>query len=113
MMPLYFAKKRPFRLLCLGAHSDDIEIGCGGTVLRLLEDYPKTQVTWVVFGAGNPLRAAEATASARTFLRNAGGRDIIVKGFRDGYLPYTGVEVKDFFEELKGVDGAGQAHSVH
>ncbi len=102
MMPLSFAKKRPFRLLCLGAHSDDIEIGCGGTVLRLLEEYPKTQVTWVVFGAGNPLRAAEATTSARIFLRNAGGRDIIVKGFRDGYLPYTGVEVKDFFEVLKG-----------
>jgi LmbE family N-acetylglucosaminyl deacetylase len=102
MMPSIFTKRRALKILCLGAHSDDIEIGCGGTVLRFLEEFPGSQVHWVVFGAGNPERASEATRSARAFLHKAGKRTIIVKGFRDGYLPYTGGEVKDFFEQLKG-----------
>ena len=102
MMPSIFTKRRALKILCLGAHSDDIEIGCGGTVLRFLEEFPGSQVHWVVFGAGNPGRASEATRSARAFLHKAGKRTIIVKGFRDGYLPYTGGEVKDFFEQLKG-----------
>jgi LmbE family N-acetylglucosaminyl deacetylase len=87
-------------LLALGAHSDDIEIGCGGTILTLLRRYAKLRVWWVVLGASGP-RAAEAEASAREFLRGAGAGRVIVKGFRDGFLPYTGVEVKEFFEELK------------
>jgi len=102
MMPTLFTKRRALKLLCLGAHSDDIEIGCGGTVLRFLKEFPGTQAHWVVFGAGNPQRASEATRSAQAFLHQAGKRTIIVKGFRDGYLPYTGGEVKDFFEQLKG-----------
>jgi LmbE family N-acetylglucosaminyl deacetylase len=57
------------KLLCLGAHSDDIEIGCGGTILRLLMDYKNIDVCWVVFSSGGQ-RAAEATESARLFLEN-------------------------------------------
>jgi LmbE family N-acetylglucosaminyl deacetylase len=87
-------------LLALGAHSDDIEIGCGGTILTLLKRHPRLRVWWVVLGASGR-RAVEAEASARDFLRGAGARRIIVKGFRDGFLPHTGVEVKEFFEELK------------
>ena len=87
-------------LLALGAHSDDIEIGCGGTILTLLRRYPKLKVWWVVLGASGR-RAAEAEASARDFLRGTDRRRVVVKGFRDGFLPYTGVEVKEFFEELK------------
>jgi LmbE family N-acetylglucosaminyl deacetylase len=102
MVPMIIGKKRALEVLCLGAHSDDIEIGCGGTVLRLLEEYPGTHVHWVVFGAEHPQRAAEATKSARAFLRRAGTQTVIVEGFRDGYLPYSGGEVKDFFEKLKG-----------
>jgi LmbE family N-acetylglucosaminyl deacetylase len=88
-------------LLCLGAHSDDIEIGCGGTILRLLEEFPAARVHWVVFGAKGT-RAEEAKHSAALFLESAVRRQIIVKSFRDGFFPYIGGEIKGFFEDLKG-----------
>ena len=87
-------------LLALGAHSDDIEIGCGGTILTLLRRHPKMRVWWVVLGAAGR-RAAEAEASARDFLRGTDRGRVIVKGL-GRFPPYTGVEVKEFFEELKG-----------
>ncbi len=88
------------RILCLGAHSDDIEIGCGGTMLRLLHEHPQACVQWVVF-AGEGTRSSEALASAGSFLRGAKDKKIVIKDFRDGFLPYSGGEVKDFFETLK------------
>ena len=90
-------------VLCLGAHSDDIEIGCGGTILRLIEEYPQLRFHWVVFSA-TPERATEAVASARSFLQGAAGCEIVVKDFRDGYFPYIGADIKDYFEELKQVN---------
>ena len=59
--------EKPLRVLFLGAHSDDIEIGCGGTVLQLIDQYPDLQVTWIVFGARGK-RSQEAQASANAFL---------------------------------------------
>ena len=88
------------RILCLGAHSDDIEIGCGGTVLRILEENADAEVLWVVMGASGQ-RADEATASAKSFLARARQKEVIVKEFRDGFFPYIGAEIKGFFEELK------------
>ena len=88
------------RILCLGAHSDDIEIGCGGTVLRLLEDHPGAHVRWVVFGAQGT-RADEAKGSASRFLQGADHADVVVKAFRDGFFPYAGAEIKQSFEEMK------------
>jgi LmbE family N-acetylglucosaminyl deacetylase len=88
------------RILCLGAHSDDIEIGCGGTMLRLMQEYPGACVDWVVF-ACNGTRSSEARASANDFLQAAKEKKVVTKDFRDGFLPYTGGEVKDFFETLK------------
>ena len=93
-------RNRPLRILCLGAHCDDIEIGCGGTILKIAGKGRPVHVTWVVF-ASTPVRGREAHASAREFTRRAPGSQIIVKDFRDGFLPYTGGDVKDFFEELK------------
>lgn len=87
-------------ILCIGAHSDDIEIGCGGTILRLLEENPGTEVEWVVLGA-NGERADEAAQSAALFLANAGRSGTRIERFRDGFFPYIGVEIKQFFEELK------------
>jgi LmbE family N-acetylglucosaminyl deacetylase len=87
-------------LLCLGAHADDIEIGGGGTVLTLLERGVAIAVTWVVFSAEGP-RAAEARRSAERFADAAVKRQIIIKDFRDGFLPYEGAAVKEVFEELK------------
>lgn len=87
-------------ILCLGAHSDDIEIGCGGTLLRLLSERPGVTVHWVVFSS-DEARAAEATASAERFLESAATRSVEVHRFRDGFLPYDGAKVKAYFEELK------------
>ncbi len=90
-------KQGKLQVLCLGAHPDDIEIGCGGTLLSLLASR-KVDCHWVVLsGAGGP-REAEARRSARLFL---GARaEIQVHGFRDGYFPYVGGQVKDAFEAL-------------
>jgi LmbE family N-acetylglucosaminyl deacetylase len=88
------------RVLLIGAHADDIEIGCGGTILRLIETRPGLEVCWVVLSGGAE-RSAEAKASARRFLEGATSPQIIVQGFRDGYFPYDGAQVKDFFEELQ------------
>jgi LmbE family N-acetylglucosaminyl deacetylase len=90
----------PLRILCLGAHCDDIEIGCGGTVLRLLAERPGSSVKWVAL-ASTPEREQEARACATDFLEAATQKEIIIKTFRDGYLPFQGVEVKDFFESIK------------
>jgi LmbE family N-acetylglucosaminyl deacetylase len=90
----------PTRVLALGAHCDDIEIGCGGTILRLAAELPDLEVRWVVF-ASTPERADEARASAAAFLEGLGRRTVQVHDFRDGYLPYEGARVKDAFEALK------------
>jgi LmbE family N-acetylglucosaminyl deacetylase len=88
------------RVLCLGAHCDDIEIGCGGTLLRWLEERPDLDVRWVVFSS-NPRRAAETRASARRFLGREPDKCVTLCDFRDGFLPYQGAEVKQEFERLK------------
>lgn len=88
------------RILCLGAHCDDLEIGCGGTVLRLLEEYPKCEVCWVVF-TSTPERKKEAKTAAELFLKQAKAKRIVIKDHRDGFLPYHGSAVKDEFEALK------------
>lgn len=88
------------RVLCLGAHSDDIEIGCGGSILELVAAHPALEVCWVVFSA-NPQRRVEAEASAAAFLADAASRQVIVHEFRDGYFPFVGAAIKDQFEALK------------
>lgn len=87
-------------VLFLGAHSDDIEIGCGGTVLRLAESDPDCEVIWVVFSAGRG-RRQEALSSARQFLSNVRRKTVIVKDFRGSFFPYSGRKIKEFFEVLK------------
>jgi LmbE family N-acetylglucosaminyl deacetylase len=88
-------------VLALGSHSDDIEIGCGATLLALTRAQPEVEVTWVVLGA-HGTREREARASAKAFLGAASRSEVVVYGFRDGYFPYIGGKVKDVFEELKG-----------
>ncbi len=100
MLTIDRARDEPLTLLCLGAHSDDIEIGCGGTILRLTGDFSNVRVVWVVFAAANQ-RAEEARHSADAFLQSAQGKTVIVKDFRDGFFPYIGGEIKEYFEQLK------------
>ena len=88
------------RVLCLGAHCDDIEIGCGGTLLRWRDERPELDVRWVVFSS-NPKRAAETRASAKRFLGKEPDKCLTLGEFRDGFLPWQGAEVKQEFERIK------------
>ncbi|MCC5644934.1 PIG-L family deacetylase [Nostoc sp. CHAB 5824] len=90
----------PYKVLCLGAHSDDIEIGCGGTILRLVESYPNTVFYWVVFSS-NLQREKEAYNSAHKFLKDSKVKNIVLEHFKDGFFPFMGIEIKGFFEQLK------------
>jgi LmbE family N-acetylglucosaminyl deacetylase len=90
-----------YELLCLGAHSDDLELGCGGTVLRLLSELPVARITWVVL-SGNADRAREARQGARRVLGRRPGMRLVQQAFRDGFFPYLAVPIKEFFERLKG-----------
>ena len=101
MMNLNLSRRDgPLKVLCLGAHSDDIEIGCGGTVLKLISEQKKVRFHWIVLSA-NGQRRSEARAGAEAFLAAAEHRTVIVKGFKDGFFPYIGDEIKTYFEELK------------
>jgi LmbE family N-acetylglucosaminyl deacetylase len=88
------------RILCLGAHSDDIEIGAGGTLLKLAAQLPDLAVRWVVFSAPGP-RAEEARRSAGDFLAGVTQKEVIVGSFRESYFPSEWVAIKDWFEEVK------------
>ena len=87
------------QILCLGAHSDDIEIGCGGTLLRLTEQYPRCSIHWVVFSATG-VRRSEAQRSTELF---AGSHLVgpVLQSFPDGFMPFEGTAVKTFFEQMK------------
>jgi len=102
MMNCRFAPNhgKALTILCLGAHSDDIEIGCGGTILKLIEEHEDIVLYWVVFSSGKR-RRREAEESARAFLKNAKRNTIVVKNFRDGFFPFSGVKIKTYFEGLK------------
>jgi LmbE family N-acetylglucosaminyl deacetylase len=87
-------------VLCLGAHSDDIEIGAGGTLLTWLDQGVRLDVHWCVL-SGVEGRGSEARASASDFLAEAMGRTIEVMNFRDGFFPEQGEQIKVWFEALK------------
>jgi len=101
VLELHFGRLgRPLRLLCIGAHSDDLEIGCGGSILKWLSEHRRSEVTWVVLCAP-AVRQSEARRSANALLRTAGRSHLVLRDLRDGYLPGQYSEAKDLFEELK------------
>jgi LmbE family N-acetylglucosaminyl deacetylase len=87
-------------ILCLGAHADDIEIGCGGMLLKLARDKPDVNVRWVVF-SGEGRRAREARDAARGFLQGLTRSRVSVNDFRDGFFPHDWKQIKLCFERLK------------
>lgn len=95
----------PLKVLCIGCHSDDIEIGCGGAILQMLAKNPNLEFTWMVFAHGGSEREQEARKSAELFLERARKRELIVKDFKDGFFPFEGAKIKTVFEEeLKQVN---------
>jgi LmbE family N-acetylglucosaminyl deacetylase len=92
------------RLLCLGAHSDDIEIGAGATVLRIVRENSDVSVTWCVL-SGNDIRHDEARRGADLILGPQGERTLVLQGFTDSYFPEERQKIKQFFEQtLKPVN---------
>jgi len=91
---------QPQKVLCLGCHSDDIEIGCGGTILRLIKDNPWVKFHWVVFSAIGA-RKSEAQRAAELFAGPEHLEQINLMEYPDGFMPFVGAEVKARFEELK------------
>lgn len=110
---------RPLTVLCLGAHSDDIEIGCGATLLQLKKTYSQVKFHWVVLSATGD-RNEEARRSAELFTSSCDAQ-VMIKNYRDGFLPFVGGEVKGFFEDLKAqvepdlifTHWRGDAHQDH
>jgi LmbE family N-acetylglucosaminyl deacetylase len=92
----------PVKILCLGAHSDDIEIGCGGMILSLARRYPNCVFHWVVFSA-HGVRAAEAQRAAELFGGTNLFQEPLLREFQDGFMPFVGAEVKATFQELKAI----------
>ena len=109
----------PFNVLCLGAHADDIEIGCGGSVLYLRGVLPRVRFHWVVFSTPGP-RREEALKAAELFTEGC-DKQVILEDYRDGFLPSSWGQVKDFFERMKGqvnpdlifTPWCGDAHQDH
>jgi LmbE family N-acetylglucosaminyl deacetylase len=99
-LPLFAPANGIRRILCLGAHCDDIEIGCGGTILRLIQENPKLEFQWVVFSS-NPVRKREARKAAAAFLKKSGRSKVVIKNFRDSYFPYEGKAIKQFVASIQ------------
>ena len=87
-------------VLCLGAHSDDIEIGCGGTIRKVIDTCKDLTIHWVVFSAGG-VREREARSSAEHILAPIESSKIEIRNFRNGFFPYVATEIKEYFETLK------------
>jgi len=87
------------RVLCLGAHADDIEIGCGGTLLSLIATSPQVEITWVVL-SGERQRADEARRSCERFCRGVARVELIQQTFSDSFFPAEGRALKEFFHSL-------------
>jgi LmbE family N-acetylglucosaminyl deacetylase len=118
-LALAVEQKAPISVLCLGAHADDIEIGCGATILHLKSKFPQLRFQWVVFTAAG-CRRKEAEKAAELFTSGC-VTNVVIKEYRDGFLPYNGGAVKESFEQMKAqinpdlifTHWAGDAHQDH
>jgi len=100
MLKVNFEGRNDYQILCLGAHSDDIEIGCGGTILKILQAFDNLDFFWVVLSSDNE-RKEEAFESANTLLIKANSFHIEIYQYKENYFPYIGHEIKSTIDELK------------
>jgi LmbE family N-acetylglucosaminyl deacetylase len=82
-------------IVCLAAHPDDIEIGCGGTLLALTEHRPVTVDAFLLTGDAH--RVTECQSALADFTTNATVR-VHAAGLPDGRLPAHWGEAKEFLE---------------
>ncbi|MGI9553008.1 MAG: PIG-L deacetylase family protein [Aurantibacter sp.] len=103
MTPIQFAGEegKGLKVLCLGAHCDDIEIGCGGSILKLINAGLVQELQWIVF-ASNPVRKKEAERCAGLFLEGLENQKVTVLNYRDAFLNFSALEIKEYFESVKG-----------
>jgi LmbE family N-acetylglucosaminyl deacetylase len=99
MLKISLENDSPKKILCLGAHCDDIEIGCGGTMIKLAHTLKDAEIRWVVFSS-DARREKEALKSANDFLKSLKKKNIVIKRFRNSFFPYHGAEIKEYFEQL-------------
>src|SRR5436190_10917907 len=112
MLPLNFGSdRRRLRVLCLGAHSDDIEIGCAGTLLRWLDEYPELDVTWAVLSAAGA-RAVEARESAESLLGGAAALRVVLGDFDDSFLPAEFARAKAFMRDIQSAPDLVLTHRL-
>ncbi|AHW60971.1 N-acetylglucosaminyl deacetylase, LmbE family [Draconibacterium orientale] len=100
MLSFKFQNDTPLKILCLGAHCDDIEIGAGGTLLKIIQENEVSHLSWIVF-ASNKIRKQEALISAHRFVEDIPNNKVSINTFRDGFLKTEFVKIKEYFEELK------------
>lgn len=100
MLKIAFENRLPRNILCLGAHCDDIEIGCGGAILKFIREMHDIKVHWVVFSS-DECRKKEAILSADEFLKDVKNKNVVVNQFRNSFFPYCGGEIKEYFENIK------------
>jgi LmbE family N-acetylglucosaminyl deacetylase len=100
MLKISLNNDSPIKILCLGAHCDDIEIGCGGTIIKLVRTLPDVEIRWVVFSSDDR-RGKEALKSSKDFLKDVKKKKIEINKFRNSFFPYHGAEIKEHFEKLK------------
>ncbi len=100
-------------VLCLGAHCDDIEIGAGGTILKLIKAHPHLKFHWVVFGGKEPSRETEARAAADKFLAGSAGYTVDIQKFADSFFQYSGEAIKKYFLEIRNAFAADVVLTHH
>lgn len=97
MLKISLENDSPKKILCLGAHCDDIEIGCGGTLIKLIRAVKGAEIRWVVFSSDDR-REKEASDSAKNLLKDVKKKKIQINRFRNSFFPYYGAEIKEYFE---------------
>ncbi len=100
-------------VLCLGAHCDDIEIGAGGTILRLIEAHPHLHFHWVVFGGKDPSREAEARTAAAKFCYGSAGFSVDIQAYADSFFQYSGEAIKKHFLTIREAFAADVVFTHH
>jgi len=93
-------RNRRLEILCIGAHCDDIEIGCGGSLLALQKQYPQCRIHWLVL-TSIPSRRQEAMTAMKKLVRVAARGNVRICELQDGFLPACFADAKTQFEAMK------------